>query len=431
MTNPYSRAQRGFSLIEVMIAMVLGLLLSVGIVSLFGATSKSNKVQSQLARLQETGRYAVSRITDDLRMTNAQYCSNTGGLAQKQDYEYQDGLRTPLIYTSAFKLPDLNVAIPAMGAGAMPMPSRLFSRGYECDKTNCNPNLPPSVLQKMGTTSGDRAQSADVITLRYLGGKGWSVAENGSTQECDSTGDLSKLSIVPKTGDRDPDTFNSDGLALLADCSNSEIVKLDRSGSVFTPASSGNVLAPKCVSASSDARLFDFRRDFITVTYYLKLVPDPNPQASGRLVSALMRRVNGGDATVGGSEEEIALGVERLDFKYGVEDATGATAYLSAAEVDAGDKASKGGLDCPPPPPGIDTASDSGCLWRAVKSIEVHLLLNTVDDLGLAADEMKFAYSEDGDTAPIAHTTLKSGLPVGKMMRREFTALVALRNYNP
>lgn len=422
---------RGFSLIEVMVALALGALLSIGIVSLFGATSKSNKVQTQLARLQETGRYVTSRVIDDLRMTNAQYCSNTGGLAQKQTYEFQDGTRTPMVYTTAFKLPDLTAAIPPMAGNAYPMPSRLFSRGYECNGTSCSPSLPASVLPKMGTTAGDRAAGADVLTLRYLAGGGWSVGENGSSQECNSVGELTKLTIVPKSTDRDLSTFNSDGLALLADCSSSEVIKLNRSAGVFTPNSSGNVIAPKCVSTSTDARLFDFQRDFVTVSYYLKLVPDA--ARPGRVISALMRRVNGGDATVGGVDEELALGVERLDFRYGVEDANGATVYLTADQVDKGDKgASKGAIDCPPPPQGVDPTADQGCLWRAVKNIEVHLLLNTVDDMGLSVDEMKYQYSEDGDTAPRSpDATLKSGLAPGKMMRREFSAVVALRNYNP
>ena len=61
-------ASRGFSLIELMVAMALGLVLSIGVVSLFGSTSMSNKVQNSLARLQENGRYAVARMESDLRM---------------------------------------------------------------------------------------------------------------------------------------------------------------------------------------------------------------------------------------------------------------------------------------------------------------------------------------------------------------------------
>ena len=57
----------GFTLIELMIAMVLGLLVAAGIVTVFASTSSSNKPQNQLAQLQEAGRFAVTRISTDLR----------------------------------------------------------------------------------------------------------------------------------------------------------------------------------------------------------------------------------------------------------------------------------------------------------------------------------------------------------------------------
>ena len=75
------RRQRGVTLIELMVAMVLGLLVAAGIVTVFSSTSSSNKSQTQLARLQEEGRFAISRLGSDLRMANGQYCTNSGGTA--------------------------------------------------------------------------------------------------------------------------------------------------------------------------------------------------------------------------------------------------------------------------------------------------------------------------------------------------------------
>lgn len=70
---------QGFSLIELMIALTIGLLLSGGIIFLFSSTSRVSSSQEAVARLQENGRYAMSMILDDLRMARGQYCSNTGG----------------------------------------------------------------------------------------------------------------------------------------------------------------------------------------------------------------------------------------------------------------------------------------------------------------------------------------------------------------
>lgn len=57
----------GFSLVELMIALVLGLLVAEGIYILFAAAGKVNTTQAALSRLQENGRIAMSLIADDLR----------------------------------------------------------------------------------------------------------------------------------------------------------------------------------------------------------------------------------------------------------------------------------------------------------------------------------------------------------------------------
>ena len=71
------RSIRGVSLIELMVAIMLGILVALGIVNIFNTTSSSSLAQSQLARLQEGGRFAITALTSDLRMANAQYCSPT------------------------------------------------------------------------------------------------------------------------------------------------------------------------------------------------------------------------------------------------------------------------------------------------------------------------------------------------------------------
>ena len=71
----------GFTLIELMVAMVLGLLVSIGLVSLFGTTSNASRVQNALALIQENGRFAVTRMNSDLRMGSAPFCSGSSGPA--------------------------------------------------------------------------------------------------------------------------------------------------------------------------------------------------------------------------------------------------------------------------------------------------------------------------------------------------------------
>ena len=62
------RAQRGFGLVEIMVSLVIGAILVGGIIQVFLANKQNYRVQESLARLQESGRFAVNFLADDIRM---------------------------------------------------------------------------------------------------------------------------------------------------------------------------------------------------------------------------------------------------------------------------------------------------------------------------------------------------------------------------
>lgn len=65
-----SRAQRGLSLVELMVAMAIGTFLLAGAITVFGKTRDLYRTNDAAARLQETARYAMSTVEADLRMAN-------------------------------------------------------------------------------------------------------------------------------------------------------------------------------------------------------------------------------------------------------------------------------------------------------------------------------------------------------------------------
>lgn len=67
--RPTPHRQLGLSLIELMIAVVVGLLLLGGLIQIYLSSKQSYNAQEQLARMQEGGRYAMDLITRDLRRT--------------------------------------------------------------------------------------------------------------------------------------------------------------------------------------------------------------------------------------------------------------------------------------------------------------------------------------------------------------------------
>jgi type IV pilus assembly protein PilW len=64
------RLQQGLSLVELMVAMSIGLFLLAGAITVFGKTRDLYRTNDAAARLQETARYAMSTIEADLRVAN-------------------------------------------------------------------------------------------------------------------------------------------------------------------------------------------------------------------------------------------------------------------------------------------------------------------------------------------------------------------------
>ena len=431
------RYASGVSLIELMVAMVLGLLVSAGIVSIFLSTSASSRAQKQLADVQEEGRYAIGRIVEDLRMTNAQYCSSTGGVASRGGSGLDlDGLRAPIVYArdlqTAFSADDLTTrwgtvsgtnTYPAQPVAPYSLPSFLGMRGYDCDSITCTPvNPPASMLPSMGKSVDHRVVGSSVITLRYVdGARGWALG-GSSHIVSDAAGTILSIHLAPSSGEPPLTDFSADHLAMLADCSGGQIFAVTGRPDLV-PNASANFTAPIARPSQSAARLFDFDTDFVTVTYFLKVVANDDGTTTG----ALMRKDRKGS-------QEVVRGVERLDFLYGIEDSDGNTRYLSAAEVDS----NAGSTIACPPGVALPLERDPGCLWRAIRSIEVHLLMAAEQPLyTLTPNEQMYAYQLDGIVSPASPDAAgRRVVPamqgfVNQKIRREFIALVSVRNYNP
>ena len=76
MTRISINRQQGLSLVELMIASLLGLLLMGGVIQLFISSNTTYRVQEGLSRVQEAGRYAVDRMAYDIRMAGYVGCGN-------------------------------------------------------------------------------------------------------------------------------------------------------------------------------------------------------------------------------------------------------------------------------------------------------------------------------------------------------------------
>ena len=434
----------GFSLIELMIAMVIGLLLVIGITSLFTTTASINRMENGLARLQENGRFALDRIADDIRMASAIRGSrkaSEGGAGRVNPDR-------PLLSFADFGNSTLTQAgLPSASDSGVTEQRYFISpafllRGSEC-RTACSPaNIAVpnrgwdtynatgfGPIPNIGTTAGSRAAGADVLTLRYLRGGGVALSERFIGV---INGNEIKL--------EEPLTVGPSRLLVVGDYATTAFVPVTASGTATSFTGGGPSLLPNAQAPSfdvfNDVRVSDFDADFVTVSYYVRLENDPS--RPGRMISALRRRENGVDVS-------IAEGIERLDFLYHVEDRLGNVRPLTADAVASATNCPDASMN-PPLSAGAGALDLANCGWRSVRAVEVYLLANTIDDAGARQEPFQYGFLANGaanttnavevacdpqynSSCPAgAVQVLPSGLPPGRMLRREFRTVVALRN---
>ncbi|HEC17810.1 MAG TPA: prepilin-type N-terminal cleavage/methylation domain-containing protein [Gammaproteobacteria bacterium] len=73
--------QRGMTLVETMIAITISLILLAGVLQIFIGNKQTYRVQDAVARLQESGRFAVRFLTKDLRMAGFMGCASINSMS--------------------------------------------------------------------------------------------------------------------------------------------------------------------------------------------------------------------------------------------------------------------------------------------------------------------------------------------------------------
>ena len=74
------RSQHGLSLVELMIALLLGLLITAAATQMLLTTKNAYRMQDDISRLQENGRFAVELLSHDIRMAGYMGCANISRL---------------------------------------------------------------------------------------------------------------------------------------------------------------------------------------------------------------------------------------------------------------------------------------------------------------------------------------------------------------
>lgn len=286
-----SRA-RGLTLVELMVAMALGLFL-VGVMGTIFLGSKGTfQSQNQVARLQESARFSVDTISADLRMAGFQGCRGLGA-------------STPMVNT-------LNT----------PTAFRYnFAQGVWASRHNGSAWV-PALDATLTSLTAAPASPGDVLTVRRAVGTGWSL----TAEMASATSDLN----VTPTGQ-----ITAGDLLMVSDCSGSAVFQATNAnpGVGGAIAHSASVTATPGVSTSSLGRAF--LQDAVvyrltTVTYYL--APSQRTgKTSQRALWSFTSPVYDGTT----QPQELVTGVEGFRVTLGL-DSNGdgaADAYAAPADV--------------------------------------------------------------------------------------------------
>ncbi len=373
--------QNGLSLIELMIALLIGLVLIAGLIQVFTASRTAYQLSQAIARNQENARFALDFLQRDMRMIGHAGCVNDQSL---------------LAINSASKITGGNIRSLFMDAGqrdantvsGLPFPLRLdvSVQGFEAKDTepgqtlavgapvvgatgDWTPNLPAAdFYDQLGARKP--IKGSDIVVMRFLSPQQTTVtAFAPSAAPALSYADESAAGRTKVATATD-----SSGLFAIGDCRGTSVYQASA-----TPGNTGmnvaavglNKTSLAYVGAQDGALAYGANQAWLhgveIVAYYVALNPDGVPS----LFRARWTSVPG-SAAIGATPEEMVEGVESMQMLYNVDAVTDAatlpSGYLAksytAKELDA---------------LGADDAAKAN-LWRRVGAIQLGLLMRGTGD---------------------------------------------------
>jgi len=374
--------QAGFSLVEMMVALTLGLVLT-GVMTAVYLTSKSaTRRVDQLSTLQQNVRLAFQFLSSDARMVGYQGCftNRTSGFTNSLAV----GLGTNFaVGVEGYKY---NIAGSALTLSSSSPADVTTAASWVNNTVGTSTTIPVTSISSVGLTPG-----SDVLVIRTVSGApirltaaavgsatSVSIENNGTPGKC-RDGTTSKVSGLC-TG----------SYALIANCSSAQAFQV--SSAATTLGVTGGLNASN-VYPQASTEVFPLQ----TVVYYVR------SSGSGTGTS-LYRRTFDGDQTAApgsvdaGVEQELIEGVENLQVRFGLDTTTEPDGVIDGSYVAA------------------NAVGD----WSRVIAVRMSLLTH-----GPAAAEADVTLPATGKVGDVTVTYPTSGT---RFDRRVFSTTVAVRN---
>ncbi len=374
------RSIRGLSLIELMIALVLGSILILGLAQVFAASRASYALSEGLSRVQENGRFAVDYLQRDLRMVGHFGCANDQFRLQKTGFLNSHlAASGPLDFVRSIQGYEATGTGPAATV-VLPTDAQIESPGSWAG----NPALPAFI----SGANPKPLPGSDVLVVRFLSGEGVPVTSVNPTSV---SVDPAKWVVLTQSGITNPALFG------VADCTYADVFQATTvsAGTITATHTALNTSAVDFASrysASPAGQTMLYRAE--AVAYYVAAGAGGGPS----LWRLRFHSIPGG-AVVSDSEELIE-GIENLQLIYGRDQ--GAVTALTG-NVGMQDTA--------------DVLGTSEEEWRRVGQIRIGLLARSPDRSAAAAAQI---------SPRVLGTTLAP--PADARYRAVYETTVALRN---
>jgi len=373
-TNSVLRqGQRGVTLVELMISLLLGLLLTAGVIQVFAGNRFTYAFNEGLSRIQENARFSLDHIAYSARMAGYSGCLSEVAIHNNLDGAeniFRDDIETGIQGHDADGTGTDDIYV----AGAVGFP--LWT-----------PALPPE-LNNGAIPGSDVMPGSDVLIVRGLSGNSNSLVSpfNSSTQLITA----------------EPHDFMAGEILVVSDCQKASIFQLT---SVTGSGSAVNLEHSDTVgfTPGNDDAAWDAEQDYglgseiarlETYAFYVGEDDDGRPA----LFQLRLARQSGTASSF--AAEELVSGIDTMQVRYGLDaDNDGAIDDLGLVTADA-------------------VAADA---WTDVVSVEVTLLARSTDEYGAETDEADYNVGGTTRFDPVDD----------RRLRQVFSTTIGVRNRLP
>jgi type IV pilus assembly protein PilW len=366
--------QRGMTLVELMVALLIGLLLTGGAIQVFISNRAAYAFNEGLQRVQENGRFAIDSLTFNARM--AGYLGCLSGVTVHNNL----GSSTNIQYNFAQAI----VGYEAVGTGpAQTFTPTAVNPANSTTAADWAPALPAPILN-------NAIKGSDVLVVRNVNAASQSLVgafNTGSTVVAGATtadyavGDIAIVSDCTKAS-----VFQITG---VTDTTASGVTRVDLTHTgTGTP---GNATASWSTDQQYAAGAQIARSE--TWVFYVGARAGGGPPA----LFQMRLQTSAGTTSALGAAEEIVDNVDTMQILYGVDtDADGDVDQYSKAD------------------------SVSGANWANVVAVRIGLLTRSPDEYGSELDTRTYVVNETGFDPQN-----------DRRARQVFTATTGLRNRLP